>query len=140
MSIRQGSVGALLLALLSMTPTTGADPRVDYLLHCAGCHLPDGRGAPPEVPTLRGELGSIASSPVGRGYLVRVPGASQAPIDDAALTRVVNWILAEFNADTLSSNFVPLSVEEVTAARADPLSDPLKYRAQVWGSAEISYE
>ncbi len=67
----------LLLALVA-TPlaTAHADDRVraNYLLACRGCHLVDGSGVPPEVPSLRNTLGQFLSSKEGRGYLVRVPG------------------------------------------------------------------
>ena len=75
--------------LLAITATTSADPRSDYLLHCAGCHLANGRGSPPSVPSLAGPLGRIVSSPEGRDYLARVPGAAQAPISDNALAAVL---------------------------------------------------
>lgn len=74
----------------------------------------------------------MLSAPEMRSYLVRVPGASQAPLSDADLADVMNWILEEFNADTLPKNFRQLTTAEVSAARANPLADPLKYRIQFW--------
>jgi len=109
-----------------------ASPRINYLLYCTGCHAADGAGKPPNVPTLRDELGHMIAVPEMRSYLVRIPGASQAPISDADLTEVINWLLHEFNADTLPSNFEEYTVEEVTAARQNILADPLKYRAEHW--------
>ncbi len=103
-----------------------------YLLHCAGCHRPDGRGALPEVPSLHGELGRLLQVQGGRTYLVRVPGAAQAPVSDEALTRILNWVLTTFNADTLAAGFVPLSDSEVARARQQVLADPIKYRAELW--------
>ena len=117
-----------------------SDPRVDYLLHCAGCHLPDGSSMPPEVPSLRNGLGEIVGMAEGREYLARVPGASQAPIDDQKLATLLNWILSEFNADTLPAEFEPLTAQEVGIARAKLLPDPVKYRNRLWGSASIQYE
>lgn len=108
------------------------DTRADYILHCGGCHLPDGRGVPPEVPSLRGDLGHIVAVPGGREYLVQVPGASQAPVSDAVLTQIINWILIEFNANTLTSGFEPLSISEVARARRTMLTDPLKTRTEIW--------
>ena len=70
--------------------------------------------------------------PQMREYLVRIPGATQAPINDAELTALINWVLEEFNADTLPAGFEYLSVEEVTAARKNILADPLKYRTRYW--------
>lgn len=67
-----------------------------------------------------------------RGYLARVPGSAQAPIDDAELTGVINWILHQFNSETLPPNFVDLTVEEVARARRVILADPNKYRETYW--------
>ncbi len=111
-----------------------ANPKFDYLLHCGGCHLPDGSGSPPQVPSLREKLGPIVSIPEGRSYIARVPGASQAPISDAALAEVLNWVLREFNDATLPDGFKSLTSKEVQRARSRVLADPLKYRAQFWPS------
>jgi mono/diheme cytochrome c family protein len=109
-----------------------ADPRADYLLHCAGCHLADARGSPGLVPPLADALGRIASSPEGRDYLARVPGAAQAPISDQAQAEVLNWVLLEFNRESLAPGFKPLSGSEVARSRARVLADPLKLRRELW--------
>ena len=69
-----------------------------------------------------------------------MPGASQAPIDDQKLATLLNWILSEFNADTLPAEFEPLTAQEVGIARARLLPDPVRYRNRLWGSASIQYE
>jgi mono/diheme cytochrome c family protein len=125
----------VLSLLLVLAGTAAAGPHSDYLLHCAGCHLPDGTGLPPEVPSLAGPLGSIAASPAGRDYLARVPGAAQAPLTDAELAAVLNWVLQEFNADTLPASFAPLEAAEVGKSRARVLADPRKMRDQLWPAA-----
>jgi len=128
---------SLLISTSTLTSNSyAASPRINYLLYCTGCHSANGSGTPPNVPTLRDELGRMMSVPQMRSYLVRIPGASQAPISDAELTEVMNWILEEFNSDTLPKDFRFLSTAEVSAARKDPLADPLKYRAQYWNSYE----
>jgi hypothetical protein len=107
-------------------------PRINYLLYCTGCHGAAGEGSHPNVPTLVSELGRMMQVPQMRNYLVQIPGASSAPIDNAELTQVINWILQEFNADTLPANFQPLTEAEVSAARKNVLADPLKYRITHW--------
>lgn len=119
-------------ATVAIALAASADPRSDYLLHCAGCHLADGRGSPGSVPSIAGPLGRIASSPEGRDYLARVPGAAQAPISDEALAAVLNWLLLEFNGDTLARDFKPLRSSEVARSRARVLADPLKLRSELW--------
>jgi len=125
----------ILVVLLLLPAQTFADPRSDYLLHCAGCHRPDGTGLPPEVPSLVGPLGQIVASPAGRDYLARVPGAAQAPLTDAGLASVLNWVLSEFNADTLPASFKPLNGREVGKSRGRVLADPLKVRNELWPAA-----
>lgn len=121
------------LSLLLLAPVVAwPGPRSDYLLHCAGCHLPDGSGLPPEVPSLVGPIGVIAASGPGRDYLARVPGAAQAPLSDDELAAVINWILAEFNADSLPVSFQPLDGAEVGRARSRVLVDPRKTRRELW--------
>jgi hypothetical protein len=67
-----------------------------------------------------------------RGYLARVPGSAHAPITDAQLTSVLNWMLNEFNAETLPTDFKELTIAEVIDARARVLADPNQYRADHW--------
>ena len=124
------------VVVLLQVPLAGADPRSDYLMHCAGCHLADGSGLPPEVPSLAGPLGRIVSSPAGRDYVARVPGAAQAPLSDEALAAVLNWLLLEFNRATLPANFQALRPGEVARSRARVLADPLKLRNELWPGAD----
>jgi hypothetical protein len=105
---------------------------MDYLLHCSGCHLADGSGLPPEIPDLRRNLGFIVSRDKGRGYLVRVPGSSSAPLDNSELAELINWVLETFNTETLPNNFTPLTTDEVRESRKNVLMDPLRFRASLF--------
>ena len=109
-----------------------ASPDTHYLLYCSGCHRVSGEGKPPNVPSLHDELGRMMQVPAMRQYLVRIPGVAQAPIDDAELTEVINWVLQTWNAATLPPNFQPLTAAEVAAARRQLLADPLRYRIAHW--------
>jgi mono/diheme cytochrome c family protein len=130
--------GARLLgvALLLQASLAGADPRSDYLMHCAGCHLADARGLPPEVPSLAGPLGRIVASPAGRDYVARVPGAAQTPLSDEALAAVLNWLLLEFNRATLPADFQALRTAEVARSRSRVLADPVRLRNELWPGAD----
>lgn len=123
------------LALLAALPLCAAaaddEVRANYLLGCRGCHLADGSGVPPEIPSLRNTLGALVSSSAGRDYIMRVPGALQSRLDSQQLADVLNWILLEFNADTLPVDFRPYSAGDVAAARQQILADPVKLRASL---------
>ena len=108
-----------------------ADPHADYLLYCRGCHLINGEGVPPDVPSLVNEIGKLVAIPGGREYIVRVPGVSQTAMNNDELAAVLNWVLAKFNADTMPEDFKPYTSEEVAAARSKLLIDPLRYRASL---------
>jgi mono/diheme cytochrome c family protein len=95
-----------------------AEPRVDYMLQCQGCHGAEGRGAPGTVPSFAG-VGRFLAAPGGREYLVRVPGSSQSALDDAELAEVLNWMIRRFDP----RDFVPYTAEEVTRVRRPPLDD-----------------
>ena len=128
---------AIGLLVVTLTQVVQADTRVNYLLHCGGCHRVDGTGLPPEVPTLVGTIGPLAGSPKGRDYLARVPGAAQAPITDAELAAVLNWVLTAFNAETLPVDFKPLDLAEIRRSRPQALADPTRLRNEIWQDAEL---
>jgi len=133
---KAGYTIAVMLLMLS-NRVFAASPRINYLLYCSGCHRPTGEGSPPNVPTLHNELGEMISVQEMRGYLARVPGSNNAPISDAELTGVINWLLEEFNAETLPKNFKKLSLKEVRNARSNLLADPVKYRETYWKAYEF---
>ena len=121
-------VVTLAVLLLSGVVDAADDAQARYLLHCRGCHLANGTGVPPDVPTLVDEIGRLVATPVGREYVVRVPGVSQSALSDEGLASVLNWILETFNADTLPADFRPYSIGEIAEARKKVLADPLTYR------------
>ncbi|MBN9695770.1 MAG: hypothetical protein J0L85_08210 [Zoogloea sp.] len=131
---------ALHLALLTtalLLPTAGkADndrsARLQYILHCAGCHQSDGHGAAHSgVPDMRGQLGHFVKVPEGRAFLVKVPGSSNSALNNAELTRLLNWMLQSFAPANLPPDFVPYTESEVTALRSAPLDDVAGARAAV---------
>lgn len=141
---RRGRFAAMLCGAMAIggvpahTDEGAPAARIDYLLHCSGCHRPDGAGAPPEVPSLRGPIGLIVGTAEGREYVARVPEAAQAPLTDGELARVLNWMLREFSAHTLPEGFRPLDAGEVGAARGRVLADPLRERARLAGRYEAN--
>ena len=118
--MRQALAIALVVAFAG--PAT-ADPQLDYMLECQGCHLSDGTGTPGAVPSFVGFVATFLGIPSGREFLVRVPGSSQSSLDDARLAAVLNWILARFDPGSLGDDFRPFTAEEVARVRRPPLTD-----------------
>lgn len=105
--------------------------RADYMLHCQGCHLPDGTGAPGRVPNLRDRVGLFLSVEGGRKFLVQVPGVASAAVDDARLAELLNWMLAEFGGQSVPADAARYEATEVAALRRAPLTEVVAVRAEL---------
>ncbi len=101
------------------------DAAEDYLLHCSACHRADGTGTEGVMPTLHG-LGAVLAADGGRTYLARVPGVAQAPLSDARVARLLNWVLRNFSGVDVQP---PYRSNEVAELRRSPLRDPIAARA-----------
>jgi len=105
--------------------TSQPDASEDYLLHCSACHTDSGAGVPGMVPSLL-ELAPLLEHARGREYLVRVPGVAQAPLSDARIARLLNWVLENYSSLRLDP---PFEAGEVARFRSSPLRDPVGFRA-----------
>jgi hypothetical protein len=101
------------------------------MIHCMGCHLADGSGSPPQVPDVRGEMGRLLGIEGGREYLVQIPGAATAPVSDAELAAIINYMLSAFSRSTVPASFTPFSESEVQRLRPHWLSDPEPVRQRL---------
>jgi len=99
----------------------GSDPAIDYMLQCQGCHGPDGGGSPGAVPDLRNSVARFALVPQGREYLIRVPGSAQAPLSDAELAAVLNWMMSRFGPADAARQVADFTRTEVARQRRPPL-------------------
>lgn len=123
---------ALLLSFLCWNAM--ADPSVDraefnYMVHCRGCHGPNGEGSDDRVPNLHGEMGKFLYVAGGREFLVQVPGSANAAIDDQELAALLNWMLGRFSPEELPVGFQPYSAPEVGSLRQEPLMEVDQLRA-----------
>ncbi|GAB4173039.1 MAG: hypothetical protein OHK0026_00030 [Rhodocyclaceae bacterium] len=115
---------ACLLVPIPAQVSAAGNPRQDYLLHCAGCHQADGTGSPEHgIPNMKGVVGRFLHLPEGRAFLVKVPGTSQAALDDARIARMLNWMLVEFSRHEIPPGFAPYTTAEVSSYRSAPLDD-----------------
>ena len=112
------------------------DPAVDYALNCQGCHRADGAGTPGSIPPLVGSVARFLAVSGGREYLVQVPGVAQAPLDDAALAAVLNWMLGHFDAAHVPADFTAYAPEEIGRLRTRPLTDVEAVRTRLLGEVD----
>ncbi|MDP6435797.1 MAG: hypothetical protein QGG46_00990 [Gammaproteobacteria bacterium] len=129
---RHGHTGLLAILLTGMivlsTAQAGESPHNNYMIHCQGCHLADGAGAPPDVPSFAGQLDKFLQVDGGRAYLVQVPGTTNAPLNNADIAELLNWMLVRFCEQTLPADFTPYSEQEVARYRGELLLDPAAKR------------
>jgi hypothetical protein len=118
------AVVAVACLVISWTVAAGGNsPRVNYMLHCQGCHLDGGIGHPGIVPRMQGQIGRFLRTEAGRAYLIQVPGSAQSSLDDAALAGVLNWLLPEFDPANVKPDFRRFTAAEVTLHRATQMDD-----------------
>ena len=108
-----------------------SSPRLNYILHCQGCHLVDGAGTPDKVPALKNEVGRFLHVPGGREFLIQVPGSSQSALTDAEVAAVLNWILENFSSGQLPADFIPYTTLEISRYRQPPLANVSAVRAKL---------
>lgn len=122
---------SLFLWCLSAQAEGMSTPRLNYILHCQGCHLVDGAGTPEKVPALKNEVGRFLHVPGGREFLIQVPGSSQSALTDAEIAAVLNWILETFSNGQLPADFAPYTTAEISRYRQPPLANVSAVRANL---------
>ena len=113
------TLGALAASAMAANTETRADARnrTNYLLHCSGCHQPNGDGRPDSgIPRMSGQVGHFLRLPEGRAFLVQVPGTSQSSLGDADTAAMLNWMLYAISRNEVPADFVPYTTDEVTRA------------------------
>ena len=98
----------------------------DYILNCSGCHRMDGTGSN-TVPSLHA-MKELASKAGARAYWVQVPGAAQAPLPDARLAALMNWLVKRFTGKPPTPSY---TAEEVRKLRSSPLRAPVRRRSEI---------
>ncbi len=111
---------------------------VNYMLHCQGCHLPEGEGFDGRVPPMKDFVGYFLHSREGREFLVRVPGVAHSALNDEELTELLNWLVQTFSAKQLPDDFTPFTEKEIAKLRDVPELDPEAARSIIL--AEIASE
>ncbi len=113
--------------------SAGDSGRVDYVLHCSGCHKFDGRGLEDKgIPALKDQIGYYLRSPEGRAFLMQVPGLLSAGMSDERAAAVTNYVLVRFAGSSLPADFVPYSAAEARRYRENrPINIPATRRALV---------
>ena len=114
---------SVILACASDVALAGNKPysnqgRIDFILHCSGCHAQDGRGLEDKgIPALKDQVGYFLRTEGGRAYLMQIPGLLSAGMTDARAADVTNYILARFAGASLPENFVPYTENEAKRYR-----------------------
>jgi len=135
----------LLSGLLGLGLTTSAvfageaRARADYMIHCQGCHVPDGRGFPDKVPDMRATLPLLLSVEGGRAFLVQVPGSAMSALPNDRLAATLNWIVKNFTDDETVAVFADYTEQEVEQMRAVRLDNVFTTRDALIGHLENAH-
>jgi cytochrome c553 len=113
--------------LPQIAPVPGA-----YLLYCGGCHGINGHSSDAAVPGLKGQVDAFLCLPSGREYLIRLPNVALAPLGDAQLAALMNFVVG-LGGTRAGKSDPPYTATEVGALRRRPLlGQPIAgYRRQL---------
>ena len=107
--------------------------RVDYLLHCSGCHGTDGLGKPEKgIPRFTGQVGHFLQLPEGRAFVMQVPGLLGVRLPDDRAAAVTNWMLRQFAGASLPADFVPYTADEARRHRESRPVDVIGRRDELY--------
>jgi mono/diheme cytochrome c family protein len=109
----------------------GYQPKVNFQVHCMGCHLADGSGQPGRVPSIRRSLVLFSSSSAGREYVIRVPGVAQSPLSDEDTATLLNWMARNLSDLAVPADFADYSPAEIQRSRHHPLAKLKTRRARL---------
>ena len=124
----------LLAVLLPLAALAGERPRTNFLLHCSGCHQPDGSGSAQNgIPNMKDRVGHFLRLAEGRAFLVQVPGTAQSSLGDGETAELLNWMVVALSPHAVPANLLPYTRDEVARLRATPLNDVAAVRASVVG-------
>jgi mono/diheme cytochrome c family protein len=98
-----------------------ARAKMNWMLHCQGCHQPNATGSAGGAPSMAGDVARFLGVEGGREYLTRVPGVANAGLDNAQLAELLNWTLSTFDKSHLPGEFAPFTADEIATGRARPL-------------------
>lgn len=121
-------IGVIVLALCACPVWSAMAPKTHYMINCQGCHLADGSGQEGSVPSMKGQLHKFLAVPGGREFLVQVPGSANAPLNDAELAALLNWMLSNMSVEG-GFEFPPYTEDEVKMLRKTLLVDVMNTRA-----------
>lgn len=126
-------LGGVVLAAQAQQDRTAARARIDYLLHCSGCHGTDGTGKPAKgIPGFVGQVGHFQRLAEGRAFLMQVPGLLSAGLPDDRAAAVTTWMLREFAGASLPPDFVPYTAEEARTYRLSRPADVIGRRNEIY--------
>ena len=112
---------------------TAARARIDFLLHCSGCHGQDGRGNPEKgVPNFVGQIGHFQRLPEGREFVMQVPGLLSAGLPDDRAAAVTSWMIRQFAGTSLPPDFAPYTAGEAKRAREARPADVMGKRKAIY--------
>jgi len=113
-----------------------ARAHADYMIHCQGCHVPDGSGLEGKVPDLRTSLPMLLSVEGGRAFLVQVPGSSMSALSDTRLASTLNWMVRNFTGLKTDQQFRDYTEAEIENIRPQRLEDVFATRNALIGHLE----
>lgn len=130
MSCKEWLMGLFFLFLCSLTSQSVIAQNLsasnNYILHCSGCHGPDGAGTRAGgIPSLT-LVKTFTGDSEGRKYLLQVPGVAYSGLSNKDIASVLNYVVARWGQPNIP--FQSFTTAEVDRLRATDIEDIVSYR------------
>ncbi len=118
----------LLLGYSGGVVANGNSARINYILHCQGCHAVDGKGSVGGAPDMTEFGQAFLESTKGRRFFIQVPGSSNSSLSNRELADVLNYIASELIQYRAKKIFTET---EVASARGEKIGNVVSFRKQL---------
>lgn len=130
MSCKEWLIGLLFLIFSSLIGRSVLAQNLSasntYLLHCSGCHGPDGAGTRAGgIPALD-LVKTFTGDNDGRKYLLQVPGVAYSGLGNTDIALVLNYVITRWGQPNIP--FQNFTTAEVDSLRATDIDDIVSYR------------
>ena len=125
-----GTCGATQLSVADAVIPALNHAQTSYVAGCGGCHGIQGISRNDLIPDLKDRAGYWLCTAEGRKYMVKLPNVALAPLSDAELADLMNFVAFDLGGVSAPKTAARYTASEITQLRAESpiITDVLRSR------------
>jgi len=131
-----GTFGGVQVSFADSTIPALNHAQTAYVAGCGGCHGIQGISKNELIPSLRDRAGYWLCTAEGRKYMVKLPNVALAPLSDAELADLMNFVAFDLGGVSAPKAAARYTASEITQLRAESpiITDVLSTRRTIVAS------